>query len=312
MVWHRLALRHTYKQISANLGVDSSTVQRTVTLFELTGSVQKRPYPKGRVQKKLTPTAELVIMTLVIQQPGILLRELQAELSDYGVNIGLSTICHFLHKSGFSHQKMVLIAKQRDEYLRTVFTVDVSLYKPEMLVFLDETGADRRNTMRKYGYSIRGKPARSPKLFVRGQHISVIAFMSVKGLLDCKIVQGSVDGDEFYDFVSSHLIAHLQPFNGSNPHSVVILDNASIHHVEEAVKAIEDVGAIVHFLPPYSPDYNPIEETFSKVKSTMRSLEEMMTQIDDIETIALSAFSSITEDDCKNWIGDSRIYGQPV
>jgi len=47
---------------------------------------------------------------------------------------------------------------------------------------------------------------------------------------------------------------------------VVILDNASVHHVEEAVRAIEEVGSIVHFLPPYSPDLNPIEEAFSKIK----------------------------------------------
>ncbi len=90
------------------------------------------------------------------------------------------------------------------------------------------------------------------------------------------------------------------------------MDNATIHHVEEAVKAIEDVGAIVHFLPPYSPDLNPIEEAFSKVKSTMRSLENLMTQVDDIETIVLSAFSTVTEGDCKDWIRDSHVYGQPL
>ncbi len=313
MVWQRLALGYTYSQIGANLGVDSSTVQRTVCLFEQTGSVQKRPYPEGRLEKKLTPTVELIILTLVIQRPGILLREVQIELlRDYGVNVGLSTICHFLHKSGFTHQRMVLVAKQRDEYLRTTFTIDVSVYQPEMLVFLDETGADRRNTIRKYGYSLRGRPARSHELLIRGEHVSAIALMSVQGLLDCKLVHGPVDGDAFYDFVHTHLLPLLQPYNGCNPHSVVILDNASIHHVEEAVKAIEDVGAIVHFLPPYSPDLNPIEEAFSKVKSSMRSLQDMMMQVDDIDMIALTAFSMINQRDCKHWINDSQIYGQIV
>ena len=176
-----------------------------------------------------------------------------------------------------------------------------------MFVFLDETGTYRKDTIRKYGYSVRGKPAKSQKLLVRGERISVIAFMSMRGLLDCKVIHGTVDGDRFYDFVNSHLLPQLQPYNGSNPHSVVVLDNASIHHVDEAVKAIEDVGAIVHFLPPYSPDLNPIEEMFSKVKSTMKSFEEMMEQVDDIETVALSAFSTITQEDCRNWIADSHI-----
>ena len=312
MVWQRFALGYTFTEIGTNLNVDPSTVQRTAHLFELSGSVQKRQYPQGCVQKKLTPSVELIIINLVVQQPGILLRELQTELFTYGVEVSLSTICQFLHKSGFSHQKMVLIAKQRDEQLRAIFTMDVSLYSSEMFVFLDETGADRWNTIRKYGYSIRGIPARCHRLLARGKRISAIAMISVEGLLDCKIVEGSVDGDVFYDFVHSHLIAQLQPYNGRNPHSVVVLDNASVHHVNEAVKAIEDTGAMVHFLPPYSPDLNPIEETFSKVKSTMQSLEQMMTEVDDIETIALTAFTMISKEDCKNWISKSTIYGQPV
>ena len=56
------------------------------------------------------------------------------------------------------------------------------------------------------------------------------------------------------------------PFNGVNKHSVVVLDNCSVHHMEGVVAMIEEAGAIVHFLPPYSPDFNPIEETFAKVK----------------------------------------------
>ena len=215
-------------------------MQHTVSLFELTGSLEKRPYPKNR------------------------LCELQAELYKHDVVVALSTIWDFLHKSGFSCQKMVMIAKQRDEYLRTVFTLDVSVYKPEILVFLNETGADQRNAKRKYVYSLRGKPARSHKRFIRGEHISAIAVMSSEGLLDCKVVEGSVNGNEFYIFVHTHLIPHLQPFNGRNPYRVVFLNNASIHHIEDVVKAIEDVGGIVHFFPPYLPDLNPIEELFSK------------------------------------------------
>jgi len=214
-----------------------------------------------------------------------------------------------LYKSGFSYQKMTLIAKQRDELLRVTFANDVSVYNPKMIVFVDETGADRRNMLRKYGYSIQGKPARSHKLLCRGQHISIIAMMSSKGLLDCKILHGSVNGESFYEFIHTHLIAHLQPFNGSNSHSVVILDNASIHHTEDAVKAIEDVGPLVHFLPPYFPDLNPVEEAFSKVKNAMKLLEEEDTT-EDIEIIALSAFATITQDDCRGWINDSKIYSQ--
>jgi len=74
--------------------------------------------------------------------------------------------------------------------------------------------------------------------------------MSAKGMLDCKIVRESVSSDNFHDFVLSHLIAYLQPFDGHNPHSVVILDNASIHHTGPAVSAIEETGALVQFYHP--------------------------------------------------------------
>jgi len=308
MVWQRCALNHTFSEIAANLCVDQATVKRTIDLFETTGDVCKRPYPKHRLQKALSPTAEMIVLTSVVQQPGIKLREVQTQLKEYGIEVSESTICKFLHKSGFSYQRMTLIAKQRDEDTRMTFEYDVSVYDPEMLVFVDETGADRRDILRRKGYSVRGKPAKSHKLLCRGQHISVIAAISAKGLLDCKIHHESVNGDTFYSFVLTHLVAFLQPFNGQNIHSVVILDNASIHHTGQAVQAIEDTGAIVHFLPPYSPDLNPIEEAFSKVKTGMKLLEEATTE--DIDTVVLSAFAEITEHDCRGWINNSNVYGQ--
>ena len=63
------------------------------------------------------------------------------------------------------------------------------------------------------------------------------------------------------------MVPKLQLYNGSNPHSVVVMDNCSIHHVLEVVTSITDVGALVHFLSPYSPNLAPIEEAFSKVEN---------------------------------------------
>jgi transposase len=56
------------------------------------------------------------------------------------------------------------------------------------------------------------------------------------------------------------------PFDGHNPHSILVMDNCAIHHVSRTVKMIYKTGPLVHFLPPYYPDYNPIESLFSKVK----------------------------------------------
>lgn len=62
-------------------------------------------------------------------------------------------------------------------------------------------------------------------------------------------------------------------FNGTNPSSVVITDKSSVHHISGVANIIEEVGALMHYLPPYSPDYYPIEILFSKVKSSLRAFE---------------------------------------
>ena len=199
---------------------------------------------------------------------------------------------------------MQMVASQRDQQLRQQFAIDVSLYEANMLVFVDETGVDRRDSLRKYGYSIRGKPQQSRQCFTRGERISVIAAMNTKGILALKVVRGTVDGNEFIDFVQGHLVPALLPFNGVNPNSIVLMDNCSVHHVAGAASTITQAGALVHFLPPYSPDLNPIEECFSKVKSQLKR----MNHDDDLETNILSAFSSITEKYCIGWISDSKVY----
>jgi len=97
------------------------------------------------------------------------------------------------------------------------------------------------------------------------------------------------------------LVPHRQPFNGVNAHSVVILDNASIHHAGRVVDTIQQTGALVQFLPPYSPDLNAIEESFSKVKSVLKANEDAWKDF-DIETAVLAAFNTITPADCQAWI----------
>ena len=231
MVWQREVLGYKYRTVAENLNVDVSTVWRVVKLFKDYGSVNKKHYSRDKSFQKLTSSLELHVLHVVLMNPGIYLREIQENLYETtGIEINPSSICRFLQRVNFSRQKLKMVAKQRDEELRAQFACDVNMYDPEMLVFLDETGSDRRNSLRKYGYSLRGKPAVSKKLLVRGEHVSAIAFMSVHGILDLKTVSGSVDADIYCDFVEKVLLPQLMPFDGKNPHSVVILDNCTIHH----------------------------------------------------------------------------------
>ena len=95
-----------------------------------------------------------------------------------------------------------------------------------MLIFLDETGADLRDTARIFGYSTRGLPTKKQSLFVWGERTSAIAMMSCEGILDVHVMKGTADGETFIDFTQKHILPNLQPFDGSNPG-----DNGQLLHL---------------------------------------------------------------------------------
>ena len=143
-------------------------------------------------------------MLSLFHAAGIYLREIRTELAAMiGVYVEECTICASF---GFTRQKLVLRALQQDELRRQQYASDVSLLSREMFIFIDETGAEIKNLIRRYGYSLRGKPIQSQKWVLRGEQVSAIACLSVAGLLDVKTVTGTTDGDEFYDFVQTHLL----------------------------------------------------------------------------------------------------------
>ena len=142
-------------------------------------------------------------------------------------------------------------------------------------------------------------------LCIRGERVSTIACMSAEGILDVKTLKGTSDGDTFYDFVQSYLLPHLMASDGKNPHSVVVLDNCLIHHIIEVTSILQEVSVLVHYLPPYSPDFNPMEEAFSKVKSVLRFQDSHSL---DMEILLLNSFLAITPSVCKQWIHYCGIY----
>ena len=155
------------RAVAKNLGVDASTVPRALATFRATGSVAKHPDPKDKAARKLTKPCQLLFLHTVIQKPGIYLHEIQRELEELLlVDISTSTICKFIHQSGLTRQKLRNVALQQDAFQREQFKSDVTVYTADMFVLIDETGADRRNTLRKYGYSVRGRPALNHSLLI--------------------------------------------------------------------------------------------------------------------------------------------------
>lgn len=120
----------------------------------------------------------------------------------------------------------------------------------DMFIFLDETGSDKCNSVRRYGYSLRGRPLVCQKLLVRGKRISAIVFMSTNGILDCTTVIGMTNCfTTLYRHPTSYAIWWHKPSQCCD---------GQLFYVE-AVRMIQEVGALVLFLPSYSPDYNPMD-----------------------------------------------------
>ena len=297
----------SYAEVATRLNVDPTTVSRTVKLFEETGTVCSIQGYHENAWKKLSSQDELAIIEAVLDNPPMYLHELQnVVFQTSGTEISVSAICKFLRKQGFSHKRLTYRALQRSEELRSEYLSEMSLYEPQTLVFVDETGSDKRSALRRYGYALKGQRAVSERLLVRGKRYSTIAGMSMDGMLDVHITTQSVDADVFCDYIERCLLPYLMPFNCTNPRSVVVMDNAAIHHVDKVVSLIEEVGAIVIYLPPYSPDIMPIEECFSKVKAYLGANDPLIQILDDseIEDAILSAFASVTLSDCYNWVKD--------
>ena len=154
---------------------------------------------------------------------------------------------------------------------------EVSAFDQIMFIWIDETGSDRRHEIRKFGYALKGTPARTYQLRIGGKRLSAIPVMTTNGIEDVYVTTGSVNGDVFQHFLCKCVSAKLLPFNGQNPHSIVVMDNASIHHVTRVQEIITGVGARLLFLPSYSPDLMPLEEVFAKVKAVLKAKDGVYT-----------------------------------
>jgi transposase len=108
------------------------------------------------------------------------------------------------------------------------------------------------------------------------------------------MVAVAVSGETFFDFARGTLIPNML--------SIVILDNCSVHHVAPVLLLFLQAGILVLWLPPYSPDYNPIENAFSKVKYYLKEHDDILQVISDPSAVIKASFDNITGQDCLGWI----------
>lgn len=289
-----------YRTIAKNLNVALGTVYH---IFLVTGDVLAKPAPQRTALRTLSHSDELFIMGLIIDSPGLYLSELCHAVEDVcGKCISPSAVCKVIHKHGFTRKKLQHAAKQRSVQYRGEYMAEIQMYHSDCFVFIDETGCGNKDHIRNFGYAMRGESAVDHRWFHRGKRISAIAAMSNSGILGVELMSGSVNGDRFFDYVRGSLIPEMLPFDCENPNSIAVLDNCSIHHVQQVTQLFKDAGILVLFLPPYSPDFMPIEKTFSFVKYYLKDHDDLWQSMNNPTVLVQAAFDSVTSSQCNGWI----------
>lgn len=155
-------------------------------------------------------------------------------------------------------------ASERDEFLRLAWRFLVAKkIQADRLVFVDEMGANI-SLAPLYAWSKRGERAFASVPRNWGKNLTLLASMSVRGMGECLAVEGSTTTAVFEAYLEHVLVPSLRPGQ------VVVIDNLSAHKGSRVRELIESRGCQLIYLPPYSPDFNPIEEAFAKIKALLR------------------------------------------
>ena len=161
-------------------------------------------------------------------------------------------------------------------------------------MFLDESGVTTEMT-RRYGWAPR--PERVWEAVPAGhwRTLTVLAALTLEGILASMTIASPTDGDVFLAFVEQVLGPRLQPGH------IVILDNLGAHKVEAVRGLMESRGAQLLYLPPYSPDFNPIEPAWSKLKQLLRGVKARV--LDQLEPAIAQTLAAITPQNAQAFFG---------
>jgi transposase len=175
----------------------------------------------------------------------------------------------------------------REEWLETKSELD-----PERLIFIDESGLSTKMA-RLRGWAPKGERCRAAIPHGHWKTITFVGGLTPNGFVAPMLLDGPMDGECFLAWVEQMLAPTLRPGN------LVVMDNLSAHKVAGVRPAIEGQGARLLYLPPYSPDFNPIENAFAKLKASVRKAAART--FGALEQAAADALPQFQPDECANY-----------
>lgn len=157
---------------------------------------------------------------------------------------------------------------------------------------------------RRYGRAPVGERLVCPVPHGHWKTTTFLAALRVGGLGCPLVIDGAVNGDLFVAYVEQHLVPTLRAGD------IVVMDNLSSHKRAEVRELIEGAGAAVVYLPPYSPDLNPIEMAYSKLKALLRQAKERA--VAGLERFLFAAMAAFTPEECANYFAHCGYLATPT
>lgn len=167
----------------------------------------------------------------------------------------------------------------------------------QRLVFIDETGM-KLNMARAHARSCKGMRAKSDQPKAHAKHVTMIGAMALSGVLTSVLFNGGTDTNAFLAFVEQFLLPVL--WEGA----IVVMDNLNVHRNESVKALIESVKATVVFLPTYSPDFNPIELLWSKLKAFIRKHKPRSRGA--LDEVVAQALDAVSINDILGWFSEAE------
>ena len=186
-----------------------------------------------------------------------------------------------------SEQDREDVKKAREEWKARQVNLDM-----QRLVFLDETGA-KTNMTRLYGRAMHGERCYDSTPDGRWERTTLLSAIRVNGETYSMVFDGALDAKMYNAYIEKILAPALKP------EDIVIADNLNVHKSEIAKRLVEEMGASYIALPPYSPDLNPIEKMWSKIKQFLRGVKARTRE--ELEKAIASALDTITSEDAEGW-----------
>ncbi|MCA3278053.1 MAG: IS630 family transposase [Roseomonas sp.] len=263
----RVVAGESVRTVAAALSISAATVVRWSQRYRASGS----PAP-GKVggHKPRLLTGELRDWLLDRTKTDFTLRGLVAELAERGVKVDYVQVWRFAHAEGLSFKKSVLpaeqlrpkIARRREQWKKFQGRPD-----PSRLVFVDETWA-KTNMAPLRGWAPVGQRLHAKVPYGHWKTMTFIAALRCDRIDAPFVFDQPINAASFTAWVEEHLCPTLMPGD------IVVMDNLSSHKKPAVRAAIRARGARLLFLPPYSPDLNPIEQVFAKLKHLLRKAAE--------------------------------------